>query len=123
MLLTFNQVLYLILTVAAAVLVTYIVIFLNQLKRTFKEAEKAIQELHVNLKKLESIEDKLNRHLDEAGNIINSTKKTISGLSELSLFMTTRVIRPASRYWPILFPMLRFSWQLMKKRKEKKNVR
>ncbi|MDD8031509.1 MAG: DUF948 domain-containing protein [Acidobacteriota bacterium] len=123
MLLTFNQVLYLILTVAAAVLVTYIVLFLIQLKRTFIEAEKAIQDLQVNLKKLEKIEDKLDRHLDEAGSIINSTKKTISGLSELSMFMTSRVIRPASRYWPILFPMLRFSWQLMKKRKEKKNVR
>lgn len=123
MLLTFNQVLYLILTVAAAVLVTYLVLFLIQLKRTFSEAEKAIQDLQINLKKLEKIEDKLDRHLDEAGTIINSTKKTISGLSELSMFMTSRVIRPASRYWPILFPMLRFSWQLMKKRKEKKNVR
>lgn len=123
MLLTFNQVLYLILTVAAAVLVTYLVLFLIQLKRTFSEAEKAIQDLQSNLKKLEKIEDKLDRHLDEAGTIINSTKKTISGLSELSMFMTSRVIRPASRYWPILFPMLRFSWQLMKKRKEKKNVR
>jgi hypothetical protein len=123
MLLTFNQVLYLILTVAAAVLVAFVAFFLVQLRRTVKEAEKAFQELQINLQKLERIEDKLDRSLDEAGVIIKSTKQTVSGLSELSMFMTTRLIRPASRYWPVLFPLLRFSWQLMKKRKEKKNVR
>ncbi|MCR4395290.1 MAG: hypothetical protein NUW07_00975 [Candidatus Saccharicenans sp.] len=123
MLLTFNQVLFLILTVAAAVLVVFLVLFLAQLRRTAREAEKSFQELQLTLHKLERIEDKLDRRLDEAGVIIDSTKKTISGLSELSLFMTTRLVRPASKYWPVLFPLLRFGWQLMKKRKEKKNVR
>jgi len=122
MLLTFNQTLFLILTVAAAALAAFLVLFLIQLRRTAREAEKSFQELQIILHKLERIEDKLDRRLDDAGVIIESTKQTVSGLSELSLFLTTRVFRPASKFWPVLFPLLRFGWQLMKKRKEKKNV-
>lgn len=123
MLLTFNQVLFLILTVAASVLTVFLVLFLVQLRRTAREAEKSFQDLQIALHKLEKIEGKLDRSLDEAGVIIDSTKKTLSGLSELSLFMTTRLVRPASGFWPVLLPLLRFGWQLIKKRKEKKNVR
>lgn len=122
MLLTFNQVLYLLLTVAALVLAVVLAVFLLQLRRTAREAEKSFQELQLVLQRFEKIEDKLERRLDEAGEIISSTKKAVSGLGELSIFLTTNVVRPASRFWPVLFPLLRFGWQLMKKRKEKKNV-
>ncbi|HEK85914.1 MAG TPA: DUF948 domain-containing protein [Candidatus Aminicenantes bacterium] len=122
MLLTFNQVLFLILTVLSAVLVTFLIIFLIRLSRTAREAEKSFQELQIILHKMERIEDKLDRRLDDAGEIIDSTKKTFSGLSELSFFLTSKVIRPASKYWPILFPLIRLGWQFTKKRKEKKNV-
>ncbi|HOJ26931.1 MAG: DUF948 domain-containing protein [Candidatus Saccharicenans sp.] len=123
MLLTFNQTLFLILTVAAVVIAVFLVLFLIQLRRTAREAEKSFQELQVTLDKLKKIEDKLDHRLDETGKVIESAKKTVSGLSELSLFLTTRVIRPASRYWPVLFPLVRFGWQMIKKRKEKKNGR
>jgi len=123
MLLTFNQTLFLILTVAAVVIAVFLVLFLIQLRRTVREAEKSFQELQVTLEKLKKIEDKLDQRLDETGKVIESAKKTVSGLSELSLFLTTRVVRPASRYWPILFPLVRFGWQMIKKRKEKKNGR
>ena len=123
MLLTFNQTLFLILTVAAVVIAVFLVLFLIQLRRTAREAEKSFQELQVTLDKLKKIEDKLDHRLDETGKVIESAKKTVSGLSELSLFLTTRVVRPASRYWPVLFPLVRFGWQMIKKRKEKKNGR
>ncbi|HOM94978.1 MAG TPA: DUF948 domain-containing protein [Candidatus Saccharicenans sp.] len=123
MLLTFNQTLFLILTVAAVVIAVFLVLFLIQLRRTVREAEKSFQELQVTLEKLKTIEDKLGQRLDETGKVIESAKKTVSGLSELSLFLTTRVVRPASRYWPVLFPLVRFGWQMIKKRKEKKNGR
>jgi len=123
MLLTFNQTLFLILTVAAVVIAVFLVLFLIQLRRTVREAEKSFQELQVTLEKLKKIEDKLDQRLDETGKVIESAKKTVSGLSELSLFLTTRVVRPASRYWPVLFPLVRFGWQMIKKRKEKKNGR
>ncbi len=123
MLLTFNQTLFLILTVAAVVIAVFLILFLLQLRRTAREAEKSLQELQVTLEKLKTIEDKVERHLDETGTIIQSAKKTVSGLSELSLFLTTRVVRPASKYWPVIFPLMRYGWQLIKKRKEKKNGR
>ncbi|HAV41586.1 MAG: DUF948 domain-containing protein [Candidatus Aminicenantales bacterium] len=123
MLLTFNQTLFLILTVAAVVIAVFLILFLLQLRRTAREAEKSLQEFQVTLEKLKTIEDKVERRLDETGTIIQSAKKTVSGLSELSLFLTTRVVRPASKYWPVIFPLVRFGWQLIKKRKEKKNGR
>lgn len=123
MLLTFNQTLFLILTVAAVVIAVFLILFLIQLRRTVREAEKSFQQLQVTLDKLQKIEDKLDQRLDETGKVIESARKTVSGLSELSLFLTTRVIRPASRYWPVLFPLVRFGWQMIKKRKEKKNGR
>jgi len=123
MLLTFNQTLFLILTVAAVVIAVFLILFLLQLRRTAREAEKSLQELQVTLEKLKTIEDKVERHLDETGTIIQSAKKTVSGLSELSFFLTTRVVRPASKYWPVIFPLMRYGWQLIKKRKEKKNGR
>lgn len=123
MLLTFNQTLFLILTVAAVVIAVFLILFLLQLRRTAREAEKSLQEFQVTLEKLKTIEDKVERRLDETGTIIQSAKKTVSGLSELSIFLTTRVVRPASKYWPVIFPLVRFGWQLIKKRKEKKNGR
>jgi uncharacterized protein YoxC len=123
MLLTFNQTLFLILTVAAVVIAVFLILFLLQLRRTAREAEKSLQEFQVTLEKLKTIEDKVERRLDETGTIIQSAKKTVSGLSELSFFLTTRVVRPASKYWPVIFPLMRYGWQLIKKRKEKKNGR
>jgi len=123
MLLTFNQTLFLILTVAAVVIAVFLILFLLQLRRTAQEAEKSLQELQLTLAKLKTIEDKVERRLDETGTIIESAKKTVSGLSELSLFFTTRVVRPAAKYWPVIFPLVRYGWQLIKKRKEKKNGR
>jgi len=111
-----------ILTVIAAILATFLVFFLIQVRKTAREAEKSFQELQIILHKLERIEDKVDRRLDDAGVIIESTKQTVSSLSDISLFLTTKVLKPASKYWPVLFPLLRFGWQLTKKRKEKKNV-
>jgi hypothetical protein len=45
----------------------------------------------------------------------------VSGISEITFFLTSKIIRPSARYWPFLFPLLRFGLQQMKKRKEKKD--
>jgi len=75
MLLTFNQTLFLILTVAAVVIAVFLILFLLQLRRTAREAEKSLQEFQVTLEKLKTIEDKVERRLDETGTIIQSAKK------------------------------------------------
>lgn len=123
MLLTLNQVLFIILTFLAVALVVYLVLFLNQLRRTVREGEKTLIKAQEVLEGFKEIEVKLNSNLNDIGEIVSQTRKVATGISEASLFLTTKVLRPTSKYWPLLIPLLRFGWQLMKKRKEKRNVK
>ena len=120
--LTLNQVLFIILTVAAVVAVTFLAMFLNQLRRTAREGEKTLVKAQETMDGLQAIEAKLNASLDNVGEVLATSKKAISGLSEISLFITSKVIRPSVKYWPFIFPLVRFGLQQMKKRKEKKDV-
>jgi len=120
--LTLNQVLSIILTVAAVVAVTFLAMFLNQLRRTAREGEKTLIKAQETMDGLQAIEAKLNASLDNVGEVLATSKKAISGLSEISLFITSKVIRPSVKYWPFIFPLVRFGLQQMKKRKEKKDV-
>jgi Tfp pilus assembly protein PilO len=122
MTLTLNQVLFIILTVAAVVAVTFLAMFLNQLRRTAREGEKTLVKAQETMDGLQAIEAKLNASLDNVGEVLATSKKAISGLSEISLFITSKFIRPSVKYWPFIFPLVRFGLQQMKKRKEKKDV-
>jgi len=121
MTLTLNQVLAIILTVAGVVAVTFLVLFLNQLRRTAKEGEKALVKVQQTMDGLQVIEAKLNANLDNVGQVLAMSKKAVSGISEVTFFLTSKVIRPSSKYWPFLFPLLRLGLQALKKRKEKKD--
>jgi biopolymer transport protein ExbB/TolQ len=120
MLLTLNQVLSIILTVAAAVAVAFLVSFLNQLRRTARQAEQALAKAQDLMDGLKGIEAKINASLDDVGQVLQTSKKAAAGLSEITGFVATKVVRPSARYWPFLFPLLRLGWQQMKKRKERK---
>ncbi len=122
MVITLNQVLFLILTVAAVVAVIFLVLFLIQLRKTAREGEKTLVELREAAEGLQALESKINARIDDAAEIFASTKTTLSGLSQASLFLTSRVVRPASQYWPLILPVARWAWQRLKKRKEKRNV-
>jgi predicted PurR-regulated permease PerM len=119
--LTLNQFLFLIITFAVVVAVTFLVLFLIQLRKTALEGEKTLTEIRELVKDLKETERKVNAAVDDLGETIQASKKAVTNLSEIILFLTTKVIRPASKYWPVLFPLLRFGWQQLKKRKEKKN--
>lgn len=121
MTLTLNQVLGIILTVAAVVAVTFLALFLNQLRRTAREGERALAKAQEMMDGLKEIEAKINASLDSIGEVLATSKKAVTGLSEITFFLTSKVIRPSARYWPFLFPLLRFGLQQMKKRKEKKD--
>jgi predicted PurR-regulated permease PerM len=123
MLLTLNQVLFIILTVAAAVAVAFLVTFLNQLRRTARQAEQALAKAQDLMDGLKEIEAKINTSLDDVGKVLQTSKKAAAGLSEIAGFVATKVIQPSARYWPFLFPLLRLGWQQMKKRKERKHGR
>lgn len=121
MTLTLNQVLGIILTAAAVVTVTFLVLFLNQLRRTAREGERTLAKAQETMDGLKEIEAKISASLDNVGEVLATSKKTVTGLSEIMYYLTSRVIRPSARYWPFLFPLLRLGLQQMKKRKEKKD--
>jgi hypothetical protein len=121
MLLTLNQVLGIILTVAAVVAVTFLAMFLVQLRRTAREGEKALVKVQETMDGLKTIESKIDANLDNVGEVLAVSKKAVSGLSEIAFFVTTKVVRPSARYWPLLFPLVRLGLQQLKKRKEKRD--
>jgi len=120
--LTLNQFLFLVLTFAAVVAVTFFVIFLMQLRKTAKETTLTMLEIRSLAKNLNDSSLKINSQVDDLQDILDATKKTAVGLSEAAWFMTTKVIRPGSKYWPLIYPLIRFGWrQLKRKKKEGKN--
>lgn len=121
MTLTLSQVLSIVLTVAAVVGVTVLSLFLLQLRRTAREGEKTLIKAQETMDGLQAIEAKINANLDNVGEVLATSKKAVSGISEITFFLTSKIIRPSARYWPFLFPLLRFGLQQMKKRKEKKD--
>jgi len=121
MTLTLSQVLSIVLTVAAVVGVTVLSLFLLQLRRTAREGEKTLIKAQETMDGLQAIEAKINANLDNVGEVLATSKKAVSGLSEITFFLTSKIIRPSARYWPFLFPLVRFGLQQMKKRKEKKD--
>lgn len=121
--LTLNQFLLLVLTLAAVVVSTVVVIFLIQLRRTGRKAEETLENISQLVKNLENISQKVDHELEEASELIESSKKIATSLADITWFISTKLIRPSSRYWPILFPLARMGWRQWKKfkRKEGKN--
>ncbi len=121
--LTLNQFLLLVITIAVVVVVTYLVMLMIQLKKTAKEGERTLIEINALVKRLQITSEKIDTKLDDMGEIVQATKKTAVGLAEVSTFLVYRIIRPASRYWPFLFPLVRLGLRHLKRKKEAKNGR
>ena len=119
--LTLTQFLLLIITLAVVVAVTFLVTLLVQLRKTFREGEETLIEIRELIKNLKETDQRVKTKIDDFGEMITASKKTVLSLSEITWFMTTKIIRPSSKYWPILFPLLRLGWRRLKKRKEDKN--
>jgi hypothetical protein len=121
MALTLDQVLFIILTVAAVVVATVLTLFLLQLRRTAREGERTLAKAQEAMEGLRVIEAKLNASLDDVGEVLKTSKKAATGLSEITFFLATKVVRPSAKYWPFLIPLVRLGLQQMKRRKEKKD--
>jgi predicted PurR-regulated permease PerM len=119
--LTLTQFLLLVITLAVVVGVTFLITLVTQLRRTLKEGEKTLAEITELAKHLQDTNQKVQAKIDDFGEMITASKKTVIGLSEITWFLTTKILRPSSKYWPLLFPLLRFGWRRFKKRKEDKN--
>lgn len=117
--LTLNQFLFLVMAIAVVILVTFLVIFLVQLRKTAKEGEETLKELRQLALHLQQTNRKINTKIDEFSEIVEASRKTAISLSEVALFLSTKIIRPSSKYWPFLFPLVRMAWRQFRKKKSK----
>ncbi len=120
--LTLNQFLLLVITITVVIAVTFLVILFIQLRKTAREAEMTLIEVRALVDNLKETSLSLRAKIDDVGEIIEASKKTAISTSEIAWFLTTKILRPSSRYWPLLFPLIRLGWRQLKKRKEEKNV-
>ncbi len=121
MALTLNQALFLILTIVAVVVAVFLVRFLVQLRRTAAEGEKTLAEMKELAANLNELDQLVKAKVEDLGKLVEASKTTAINLSEASVFLTTRLLKPAANYWPIVYPILMFLWKRFKKRKEKKD--
>jgi len=121
MALNLNQVLFLILTVVAVVVAVFLVRFLIQLRRTAGEGEKTLAEMRRLAENLNELDLVVKAKVEDLGRLVEASKSTAMNLSEASMFLTTRLLRPAANYWPLVYPLLTLFWRRIRKRKEKKD--
>ena len=121
MALTLSQFLLLVLTIAAVVAVTFFVSLIIQLKRTAREGEKTLVETRSLIQNLNNTARKIDSKIDDVGEVVEAAKKTAVGLSEIAVFATAKVIRPAWKFWPFLFPIFRMGWRQLRKKRRIKN--
>lgn len=121
--LTINQFLLLVITIAIVAAVTFLITFLAQLRKTAKEGEETLKELRDFVQNINNTNRKLNEKIDDVAEIVEASRNTAVSLSEIAWFLTTKIIKPSSKYWPFIYPLIRLSWRQLrkKKRKEGKN--
>jgi len=120
--LTLNQVLSLVLTFAAVILVIYLIRFLAQIRRTAAEGEKTLAELGVLAKHLTELDLVVKEKVEDLGKTLDASKRAAVNISEASSLITMKIIRPSSKFLPIALPIACFVWRQWKKRKERKHV-
>lgn len=116
---TLNQALWLVLTVAAVVALAFLAHLFFQLARTAKQAQAAMAEATTLLRNLQETERKVNLAVEDLTGTMQAVRKLTESASEVALFLTTKVVRPSSKWWPFVFPLLRMGLAQIKKRKEK----
>lgn len=120
--LTLSQFLFLVLTFAAVVTVTFLAMFLNQLRKTAREGEKTLIEARELVANLNTTSQKVNQKVEELGDVVDAARKAAVGISDATMFLSTRIMRPATRYWPFVLPLVRLIMrQWRKKKKEEEN--
>ncbi len=121
--LTLNQFLFLVITIVIVVAGTFLITLIMQLRKTAQEGEKTLKELRKLTENLKETDKKVKEKMDDLSETLKAAKKSATGIADIVGFLTTKIISPSSKYWPMLFPILRFGWRQIKKkkRKEEKN--
>jgi hypothetical protein len=117
-----NQILLIVLTVAAVVVVVFIVRLFIQLRRTAAEAEKTLAEVRVLAGHLSELDLEVKARVEDLGETIRASKKAAVGLSEATKLVSSRLLPAPAKFLPFVLPVARFVLRQMKKRKEKRHV-
>jgi len=119
--LTLNQFLFLVITLAVVIIAVYLVRLLAQLRRTAAEGEKTLAEMRVLARNLNELDLLVKEKVEDLGKTLEASKKAAVNLSEASFLITSKIVRPSSKYLPLVLPIARFVWRQLKKRKEKQH--
>ncbi len=120
--LTLNQFLFLVITICIVVSVAFLIALIVQLRKTAREGEETLVEIGDLIENLKETDKKVNEKIDDLAPVLEATKTTAARISDIAWLFTARVFKPSSKYWPYIFPILRFGWRYMKK-KGGKNVK
>ena len=123
MTLTLNQVLFIVIALAVVVAVSAFVILALQLKKTAAEAEKTLAEYKELAKSLQLLDQTVKDKLDDLGETLQAARKAAVQVSGVTLWLTSKVVQPAAKWWPMLAPVLKYVWRKWKQRKEERHVR
>jgi hypothetical protein len=121
--LTLNQFLFLIITLALVAAVTAFIILAFQLKRTAAEAEKTLAEYKELAKNLQILDRIIKDKMDELGHTLQAARQAAGQVSGATMWLSSKIVRPGFKWWPLVAPVVRFVWRQWKKRKEERNVR
>lgn len=121
--LTLNQFLLLVLTIAAVVTVTFLVLLFAQLRKTARRGEEALVEIKELTRTLNDTVDQVKTKVDDVDGVIAATKKAASGLADITTFATTKILTPSTKFWPILAPLAKYGWGQYRKRKKQKEAK
>ncbi len=119
--LTLNQFLLLVLTFAAIIVAVYFIRLLVQLRRTAAEGQKTLADLRVLAKNLNELDLLVKEKVEDLGKTLEASKKAAVNISEASFLITSKIVRPSSKYLPLVLPIARFVWRQLKNRKEKRH--
>lgn len=119
--LTLNQFLLLVIAFAAVIAVTFLVSLFRQLRKTAKEGEKTLAEIRELARNFKETEKKIDSGIQDFSETLQAAKKSLLNISEAAWILSTRILKPSSKYWPFIWPALRFGWRILKRKKEDKN--
>jgi len=120
--LTLNQALFLIITIALIIVAVYLVRLFAQLRRTAIEGERALANFGELARHLKELDLLVKQQVEELGKTIAASKKAAVGIAEASSLITTRFVRPSSKFLPLLLPVAQFLWRRMRQRKKNKEI-
>jgi len=119
--LTLNQFLFLVITLAIVVIATYLVIFLVQLRKTVKEGQDTLAEAKKLMRSVNETSQKVNSKIDDITPLVEASKRIAVSKSEIAWFLVAKILKPSSKYWPLVFPILLSGWRQIKKQKKRKD--